>query len=248
MIKFFRKIRQNLLSEGKTTKYLKYAIGEIILVVIGILIALQLNSWGESKKNDTIRHQYYLQLIDELKENKIYIEEIIQKYSQNISTYNKVIYSLNSQSLTTDQIFNKYSLVNYEYQNIIFHTGTIESLISTGEIKLTPQSIRNKLLDLKHNMDRRTIVNGELNQEYKDRIRLASLSSGGVIGEMIENKTLLNKTISAHVKNSLEDIILSKGAGLWVKNHNEKITVEACSDLIKKIKIIEKLINSELKN
>ena len=84
-------------------------------MVIGILIALQLNSWGESKKNDTIRHQYYLQLIDELKENKIYIEEIIQKYSQNISTYNKVIYSLNSQSLTTDQIFNKYSLVNYEY-------------------------------------------------------------------------------------------------------------------------------------
>ncbi len=39
MIKFFRKIRQNFLSQGKTTKYLKYAIGEIIIVVIGILIA-----------------------------------------------------------------------------------------------------------------------------------------------------------------------------------------------------------------
>jgi len=39
MIKFFRNIRQNLLNEGKTTKYFKYAIGEIILVVIGILIA-----------------------------------------------------------------------------------------------------------------------------------------------------------------------------------------------------------------
>ena len=50
MIKFFRKIRQNLLSEGKTGKYLKYAIGEIVLVVIGILIALQLNSWKEEIK------------------------------------------------------------------------------------------------------------------------------------------------------------------------------------------------------
>ena len=50
MIKFFRKIRQNLLSEGKTGKYLKYAIGEIILVVIGILIALQLNNLNDSHK------------------------------------------------------------------------------------------------------------------------------------------------------------------------------------------------------
>ena len=50
MIKFFRKIRQNLLMENKTGKYLKYAIGEIVLVVIGILIALQINNWNEEKK------------------------------------------------------------------------------------------------------------------------------------------------------------------------------------------------------
>jgi hypothetical protein len=50
MIKYFRKIRQKLLSEGKTEKYFKYAIGEIILVVIGILIALQINNWNENRK------------------------------------------------------------------------------------------------------------------------------------------------------------------------------------------------------
>ena len=59
MIKFFRHIRQNLLKEGKTTKlsgmtqsgrYFKYAIGEIILVVIGILIALSINNWNENRK------------------------------------------------------------------------------------------------------------------------------------------------------------------------------------------------------
>ena len=54
MIKFFRKIRQNLLSEGKTGKYLKYAIGEIVLVVIGIMIALSINNWNEGRK-ETIK-------------------------------------------------------------------------------------------------------------------------------------------------------------------------------------------------
>jgi len=50
MIKFFRKIRQNSIKEDKLVNYLKYAIGEIVLVVIGILIALQINTWNERNK------------------------------------------------------------------------------------------------------------------------------------------------------------------------------------------------------
>ena len=52
MIKFFRHIRQNLIMENKTRKYLKYAVGEIVLVVIGILIALQVNNWNEKRKEN----------------------------------------------------------------------------------------------------------------------------------------------------------------------------------------------------
>src|SRR5210317_370552 len=50
MLKFFRHIRKNLMETGKTGKYFKYAIGEIILVVIGILIALSINNWNENRK------------------------------------------------------------------------------------------------------------------------------------------------------------------------------------------------------
>ncbi|MBK8515376.1 MAG: hypothetical protein IPL55_03525 [Saprospiraceae bacterium] len=50
MNKLFRNFRQIQLNDGKTTKYLKYAIGEIVLVVIGILIALQINNWNENRK------------------------------------------------------------------------------------------------------------------------------------------------------------------------------------------------------
>ena len=58
MRKIFRKIRYDLMKKNKTGKYLKYAIGEIVLVVIGILIALQINNWNENKKKYKLRTAY----------------------------------------------------------------------------------------------------------------------------------------------------------------------------------------------
>ena len=69
MIKFFRKIRQGLIKENRTGKYLLYAIGEIVLVVIGILIALQINNWNELRKEKAIEHNYLLRLYDDLQKD-----------------------------------------------------------------------------------------------------------------------------------------------------------------------------------
>mgnify|MGYP000577589061 CR=1 FL=1 len=67
MIKFFRQIRQNLIMENKTGKYLKYAIGEIVLVVIGILIALEVNNWNENRK-DSIEEKAILENLSKSRE------------------------------------------------------------------------------------------------------------------------------------------------------------------------------------
>ena len=66
MIKFFRKIRQKLLAENRFSKYLLYAIGEIILVVIGILIALQINNWNEHAKSIKLEKTYYCKIAEDL--------------------------------------------------------------------------------------------------------------------------------------------------------------------------------------
>ena len=58
MIKFFRKIRQKLLSENKFSKYLIYAIGEVVLVVIGILLALSVNTWNENRKQEIVEKEF----------------------------------------------------------------------------------------------------------------------------------------------------------------------------------------------
>ncbi|MEM6516972.1 MAG: DUF6090 family protein, partial [Bacteroidota bacterium] len=57
MIKFFRNIRKTLLTENRFNKYLLYAIGEIVLVVIGILIALQINNWNENRKDNNVEQE-----------------------------------------------------------------------------------------------------------------------------------------------------------------------------------------------
>jgi len=77
MIKFFRKIRQNLLWEGKTGKYFKYAVGEIILVVIGILIALQINNWYEDRKLIVKEKETYKNIITDLKRDLVQLETSI---------------------------------------------------------------------------------------------------------------------------------------------------------------------------
>jgi hypothetical protein len=96
MIKFFRKIRQKLLSEGKTGKYLKYAIGEIVLVVIGILIALQINNWNENNKQrekekvilenlktslaeDILNHDFHIKVYEKSKHSIEFLIEFMEK-------------------------------------------------------------------------------------------------------------------------------------------------------------------------
>lgn len=79
MIKFFRKIRQSMLTENKFGKYLIYAIGEIVLVVIGILIALAINNWNTEKNN-------------QIKEN-----EALSEIHQGLISDNQQLIEINSQ-------------------------------------------------------------------------------------------------------------------------------------------------------
>ncbi|MET6991194.1 DUF6090 family protein [Sediminicola arcticus] len=78
MLKFFRNIRQNLLTEGKTGKYLKYALGEIILVMIGILLAFQVNNWGIEKIDKNREAKYLTNIVLDLKKDIVRLEYLIK--------------------------------------------------------------------------------------------------------------------------------------------------------------------------
>ena len=67
MFRFFRTYRQRLLTENRISNYLLYAVGEIVLVVIGILIALQINNWNEGVKNREMERGFYQDILSDLK-------------------------------------------------------------------------------------------------------------------------------------------------------------------------------------
>jgi hypothetical protein len=102
MIKFFRKIRQNLLMENKTGKYLKYAIGEILLVVIGILFALQINNWNNNKNEKAEIENYYTKIHEEI----TIIQERSNRYKAALDTLNQH----NNRSLDIINLKNRDSL------------------------------------------------------------------------------------------------------------------------------------------
>jgi len=129
MIKFFRKIRQNLLSEGKTGKYLKYAIGEIVLVVIGILIALQINTWNESRNTNNL--------------SKTYLNNIKKDLIADTTTFQSGISRIKNSLLLHEDLFNldKMSTLPidslFKSINTAFHSARIYKINNSTFLKLT---------------------------------------------------------------------------------------------------------------
>ncbi len=146
MIKFFRKIRQNLLKEGKTARYFKYAIGEIILVVIGILIALQINNWNSQRHE---KNQELL-ILTSLKANFIENLETLSKAKSDITE----VYTASLKLLTlihpTEINYTNEVVDNLIGQILNYYTwdpttGAIDQVINSDQFNL----IQNKAIKIK---------------------------------------------------------------------------------------------------
>ena len=100
MIKLLKKLRFNLFMKGKKGSYYKYAFGEIILLVLGILIALSINNWNEERKNNLIEKKLILNIIKDLRLDSIYISKsLIEVNSQKLVVDNMISMSLNKKNI-----------------------------------------------------------------------------------------------------------------------------------------------------
>jgi len=116
MIKFFRKIRYDLMEKNKSGKYLKYAIGEIILVVISILIALSINNWNETQKLIKNEKELITSLKKEIANNILELESSIEMNIKFIETAEKLIHSLKLKNdlFSANQIYSSFDYFPYK--------------------------------------------------------------------------------------------------------------------------------------
>jgi len=137
MIKFFRKIRQNLLSEGKTGKYFKYAIGEIILVMIGILLALQVNNWNQQRITAEKEQLLLKSLREEFIENKSQLENVVSWHEKALASTQYVIsqFPIDPKMINLDTLDER---MKFWYRRYTFNPsqGVIRSLVNTSSFEL----------------------------------------------------------------------------------------------------------------
>jgi hypothetical protein len=180
MIKFFRKIRQNMIKENptsakatvgkRTSKYLLYAIGEIVLVVIGILIALSINDWSEKQKNKIAEKRHLYNLLQDLKTDSIRLNSLEKNFivaansKRSIEDYldgNKS--SLNS---LTQHFKNQWNFIN----GFVPNTTTINELKNSSSLSLISNVLLRRKIVTLYNEYEQLIIKLELGQQKSQEI------------------------------------------------------------------------------
>ncbi|MBT8298214.1 MAG: hypothetical protein KJO52_07755 [Maribacter sp.] len=169
MIKFFKRIRQQLLTQNKFSKYLLYAIGEVVLVIIGILIALAINKQSNIEDNNKLRGLYIIQLNDEADRN-------IDALNRNINWTNEILKEIDtlrnlviSKDYDNPKLFSKSHtlyIANYFIPDMV----TYENLKFSGDLKLfNDLNLRNSITNAYLSFNRIKGVE-EIDNQAKSRI------------------------------------------------------------------------------
>ena len=155
------------MEKNKTGKYLKYAVGEIILVVIGILIALSINNWNETKKQSKSEKEFITSVKNDLKQDKAFIQQIIEQLEPRIKAYetlnNDILNLYQNDRKSLDSIFKIYFKSQRTFYPIF---GSYESAVSGNQLTIfRNKELLQKVIKLYNSTYDRLIDNGQILDE-----------------------------------------------------------------------------------
>jgi hypothetical protein len=265
MIRFVRNIRQKLAAENNVAKYLRYAIGEIILVVIGILIALQINNWNEARKerNNEIKYlkNLKLDLVTDLANLDSMMIDRTNKVSSGLALL-KLEPSIAMEELT---VFDSLLWNVYGWTSFTPRTITLNELISSGNFNIIKNdSIKFYLMSIKEINEVIVIRREHMRHEYDNYLYDRSMSMIEILPFLDLEKSLKNgrrtdlkisdekqSQIASQAAIYLNDIVIRNGLKLAVLNNFGilRIYESLYAEIQKLIKFIDEDIDEEpLKN
>ena len=199
MIPFFRKIRKKMADDNRPLKYMRYAIGEIVLVVIGILIALQINTWNEARKKNIKLKKIIQSVYNDLVSDSLFINQALPLVVQRktlITNLLKRSYATEANQDSLVQIMKNEFPVRW-YSSPAYNTNTFSNLKSTGAFDILPSEIKNSLSNYYTTMASIQDLNEKTLDQY--RIHLdAFVMKYNIIGRLYDenynNSYLYNHT------------------------------------------------------
>ena len=188
MIPFFRKIRKKMADDNRPLKYMRYAIGEIVLVVIGILIALQINNWNENRKNKLMESEYYCKLLADFELDRQNIAVLYEESEHKIEISKRLLLELNNKNKDKPYLLNDY-LQGLRTNAFVPSKVAMTDIVSSGKLNLmTNDSLKNDLLRYYGELDK-LLYQLEINQSRSlERVFLYEdhLQFGGQYFEYVE--------------------------------------------------------------
>ena len=191
MIKFFRKIRQKYLAENKISRYLIYATGEIVLVVIGILIALNINNWNQERVESDKEIAYLNNIQTDLQQQLEYIDIQFEYETRYASLADSLLDKFTMEATLTIDSASSRAIENLtERKTFIKADPSYQDLISTGNIRLIKNdSLRNQILAYYLELERIEKIMQNNNAVLVDELFALNVVHSIYIGE--PNKQLL---------------------------------------------------------
>jgi hypothetical protein len=211
VVKFFRKIRQKLLEQNKIGSYLKYAIGEIFLVVIGILIAININDWNNRQTKIANEKVLIASLVEELSNREIKLKEIIQKSQKYGESELKVLSMIdnNENSFLQQDISDAFDYLFFFIDSPILD----EIIIKNSDVLVRKKYLMEDFRTLANDYENVSIASTYLDEFFSSQITPFFLSCG-IIYEPISSSDLtieLKEIVSAgYSKKQLQALLKFK--------------------------------------
>jgi len=154
---------------------MRYAIGEIVLVVIGILIALSINNWNEEKKRKSVANSFLIEILNDTRIDKIQLNEVIQTQKKSLKAIEWCIDYLGNSQISKDSLAINYSKAIKRNYTFFPHDGAYLSLLSIGGVNLIRnENISAEITNLYEHGYERLTYNGEVLDQRVDNIVLGS--------------------------------------------------------------------------
>ena len=242
MIPFFRKIRYRLAKDNQFFKYSRYAIGEIVLVVVGILIALQINQWNDYRIKRNLEVEFLMEIKDNLLKDKAQIDQVLKFNKKKEVTIQTIMYSF--EKARTDAFdlntFSQHMGVLGSYEHFLPNRTAFDNLLDTESVSLISNNDLRTLLSKYYKFD---FMSGtQETVSYRTRSFTETASSHLTTKESINRMYGVNLDLKSSTNTQIqkdENIITSMVYMSIVMSYQNELMTNTLADINLNLDLIE---------